>query len=463
MVSLRLIFQAPNLCLCLSTIFFFHIATSNPTGFSLNLIPRDSPVSPLYPGNLTNLQRIERLIKFSNARGYYLENFSNPNATTTPEPDNIRFTLLRDNFFYMVQVGIGSQQIPEFLLMDTGGGLIWTQCLPCTNCYNQHFPIYNSQASTSYRKLPCDHPLCSGPQPLYQCVNNECRYQYSYGGGASTAGVASIETFKFTISPVEAKLFDGIIFGCSNDNRNVQFAKNGVISGIFGLSKSPDSLVSQLWDSIDRKFSYCLVPFDQAIQAPSVLRFGEDIPILPGNLQTTKFVTPPGSYYYYLHLLDISVGLTRIGFAPEIFQIRPDGQGGCVIDSGALISRIDQTTIGRNAYRAVMGAFQRYYDAKGLQRIGQVPQGFALCYKNRPDFNDFVTMTYHFEGANYVLDGKYVHYFDNDAGYFCVALTPGNGRTILGAWHQQNMRIVYDGNIGALQFTTEDCTKDASS
>lgn len=435
-----------------------HFISSKPTGLSFRLIPRDSPESPLYPGNLTRLERIERMIKFSDVRAAYLE--SSSTLSTTVDAERIVFTLLREGFYYIVQVGIGSPPLNVFLLMDTGGGLIWTQCQPCKNCYRQQFPIYNSVASSTYRKLHCDHPLCQGDNNLYKCVDQQCVYSVGYGGGGTRKGVASFESFRFATDSSSATTVDNIIFGCSNDNQNIQFASRGVISGILGLSSSPDSIVMQLSDVVDKRFSYCLVPFTDALMAPSIVKFGNDIPPLSGTVQATTFVPPPGSFYYHLSLIDISVGTRRLGFAPDAFRVRPDGQGGCIIDSGVIIPKIDQTTVGRNAYRAVMGAFQNYYDALKLERIGRVPEGLQLCYKNPPGFNNFASFTYHFDGASYDIEGKFVNLFNVDQGYFCVALQPGNGRTILGAWHQQNKRLIYNSRINALQFYTDTCSND---
>lgn len=398
------------------------------------------------------------MIKFSDVRAAYLESSSTPSATVDAE--GIVFTLLREGFYYIVQVGIGSPPLNVFLLMDTGGGLIWTQCQPCKNCYRQQFPIYNSVASATYRKLPCDHPLCQGENSLCKCVDQQCVYSVGYGGGGTTKGVASFESFRFATDSSSATTVDNIIFGCSNDNQNIQFASRGVISGILGLSSSPDSIVMQLSDVVDKRFSYCLVPFTDALMAPSIVKFGNDIPPLSGTVQATTFVPLPGSFYHHLSLIDISVGTRRLGFAPDTFRVRPDGQGGCIIYSGVIIPKIDQTTVGRNAYRAVMGAFQNYYDALKLERIGRVPEGLQLCYKNPPGFNNFASFTYHFDGASYDIEGKFVNLFNVDQGYFCVALQPGNGRTILGAWHQQNKRLIYNSRINALQFYTDTCSND---
>ena len=110
-------------------------------------------------------------------------------------------------------------------------------------------------------------------------------------------------------------------------------------------------MASQFFPLIDGRFSYCSVPFGDAIPRPLVLRFGEDIPpVPPQNLQTALLIPTPGSYYFHLQLLDISVANHRMGFPPYSFQAKPNGVGGCFIDSGALFTQIDTNTGGINAY-----------------------------------------------------------------------------------------------------------------
>ncbi|KAE8125613.1 hypothetical protein FH972_020396 [Carpinus fangiana] len=45
---------------------------SDSAGFSLKLIPRFSPESPLYPGNLSQSERIQKMVEISHARANYL-------------------------------------------------------------------------------------------------------------------------------------------------------------------------------------------------------------------------------------------------------------------------------------------------------------------------------------------------------------------------------------------------------
>ena len=84
----------------------------------------------------------------------------------------------------------------------------------------------------------------------------------------------------------------------------MNFGFEGIpISGIMGLSWSLDSLVTPTGDYVQRKFSYCLVPYDdEGHTAPILLTFGSAIPNIVGNIQTTKFVVPPiSNYYFYLN------------------------------------------------------------------------------------------------------------------------------------------------------------------
>ncbi|GMN27623.1 hypothetical protein TIFTF001_041058 [Ficus carica] len=60
------------------------------------------------------------------------------------------------------------------------------------------------------------------------------------------------------------------------------------ISGIMGLIWSPDSLMTQVADFIQNRFSYCVVPYDKGWARPSLLTFGSVIPTTLGNVQTTR-------------------------------------------------------------------------------------------------------------------------------------------------------------------------------
>lgn len=455
--------MTPTQAICLATlflhflilIFFYNHNSLKPSGFSLKLIPRDSHDSPFHPGNLSQEERLQRILHFSKTR-------ANHNHSPQPPPSSsplIHLQVLKQGFFYTVQVFLGTPRRPQTLLMDTGSGLIWTQCKPCVNCFSQTIPIFSPNDSHSYRKLPCNHSLC---RQLHQCVNGECVYSQRYAGGALTKGVVSLETFSFPLSNGGGafKPIKDIVFGCSNDNQNFTFDS---ISGILGLSYSPDSLVTQLGKSIDKRFSYCFPYSYSPMTLNSVLRFGNDIEKSQLEKRTpfVRETTMSGSHRYYLNLLDISVGRRRLGFPHGTFSLKQNGTGGCVIDSGSVLSFLEE-----KLYWAVMREFEAQFDVIGLERVRNLTVGFDLCYKLdevnlNVDFDGFdVGLTFHFEGADFEVDPKYVYFYNIKEKYFCAALTSFPGKTIIGAWQQQNTRFVYDLNLHELHFSSEDCSRD---
>lgn len=104
------------------------LTSSKSTGFSLKLIPLFSPESPLYPGNLTQFERIQKMFEIVKARAKYLASMSKPDALA--EPEDICLRVHEHNSFYSVEVFLGTPSTSQFLFLDTGSFLIWTQCLP---------------------------------------------------------------------------------------------------------------------------------------------------------------------------------------------------------------------------------------------------------------------------------------------------------------------------------------------
>ncbi|XP_022753630.1 aspartic proteinase nepenthesin-2-like [Durio zibethinus] len=353
-MSVTLHFLNSKLLLCLLVTLsqhYFTFATSKPTfGLSIRAILDDSPGSPLYLiENLTRAERVERFIKIKYARANYSDLVSRSNAKVVH--DNIRIPILRDYLFYVS-------------LRD-----LW--------------------------HIPCSRPLCHGDDRLYDCVNGECVYDVLYGGGATTRGAASLESFQFYISNADTKTFTNVIFGCSNDNSDFLFDGSDV-SGIFGLSKSPDSMASQFSPLTHTRFSYCFGPFSRCNASSNHPR------VRRGH----------------------SAAASRTGFHPDTFRIRPDGSGGCFIDSGTLVSQIDFNTLGVNAYEAVMRVLEAYYGSRKLERT-TVLKVFELCYKSPANYHDFAAITFHFNGANYSVDGEHGLFFDPVQGFFCVGILRG--------------------------------------
>ncbi|KAI9185160.1 hypothetical protein LWI28_004826 [Acer negundo] len=217
------------------------------------------------------------------------------------------------------------------------------------------------------------------PQRDQNTVGRNAYRAVMYGSGGSsgnTKGVVSMESFVFPTNRGQSTTTI-ITFGyCSNDNQNfASFQRNGYISGIMGLDLSPSSLTKQSQTEIGKRLTYCVVPFI-GVPAP-----------------------------------DISVWLHRLHLPPNAFRRIPGGTTiGLFIYSGVPITRIiAQHTNGVDAYGVVMRTFEEYYDSKHLHRRGR-RGGFRSCYNKQPGFDAFPTLTYHFQGADYGVDGKNVNF-----------------------------------------------------
>lgn len=154
--------------------------------------------------------------------------------------------------------------------------------------------------------------------------------------------------------------------------------------------------------------------------------------------------------------MDISVGTQRLRLAPGTFAIRRDRSGGCIIDSGAAYSILDD-----GPYYLVTDAFNRYYTSHGHERVHNSTSGYQYCYKIKLHFCRYIGMTFHLYGSvDYVMKTANMYKCFDRSGDFCLVLMSGRGRNVIGAWQQQNMRIVYDLSLQVLHFKSDDCARD---
>ncbi|OVA11120.1 Peptidase A1 [Macleaya cordata] len=428
----------------------FHPTIAKPTtGFSLKLIHRDSQDSPVYPGNLSPLDQIRRLVDISESRFLQLQSMATKTIPIDHHPDLIRPRVGNRGYLYLVQLGIGTPSKIYYLVLDTASDLIWTQCEPCESCFTQRQPIFNPQFSSSFKTLPCDHPFCNN----LDCVGGKCVYYFKYASGQTTKGVLSNESFAFLSNTGATESKNDIVFGCSNNNQNFTDFDG---DGILGMSFSVISLTGQIKNEMKRRFSYCLV--QSGLRVNSFLRMGDDVVIKAprSSLQTTPFVSYKNPTMYALNLLDISVENNRIGFPPGTFASKPDGTGGCVIDSGSAITFMDT-----QPYETLKAAIIQNLEQYHLQKIEGARYHLDLCYQLPMGFNRFPSITFHFQNADLKVLPANLFVISNRNQIFCLGMKPKNGSTLFGAMQQQNIRFVYDiGTQGRLSFVPEDCSQD---
>ncbi|KAL6142486.1 hypothetical protein ACLB2K_060766 [Fragaria x ananassa] len=167
------------------------------------------------------------------------------------------FRALRSPFFY-VEVGIGSPPVYVKLVFDTGSTTTWTQCAACNTCFPVAIPPFDPKFSSTYRRLPENHPLCRGGYGT-EPSGKFCNFTMEYVDDQLIRGQLSLDTFVLGSSKHKVPDF---VFGCGLDDKNVLEFLNDThnpISGVFGIGMNdPTSILYQLSSFTELKFSYCL-------------------------------------------------------------------------------------------------------------------------------------------------------------------------------------------------------------
>ncbi|THU74565.1 hypothetical protein C4D60_Mb04t34720 [Musa balbisiana] len=295
-------------------------------GFRVDLIHRDSPRSPLYDPSSTAFDRVRAAAKRSALRP---SRVARAGAGLAASGDtSIEAPVLPDSAEYLMEVELGTPKFKVVAIVDTGSDLIWANCKPCTECYEQTPPLFDPKGSSTYRDLSCDSRPCD-ELPVSGCSSNsKCQYQYTYGDRSQVVGNLASETFTFATTGSNTIAIPKITFGCSHQSSGTFSNRTG---GLVGLAAGQLSLVSQLGSSIDSKFSYCLVPLSQT-SATSKLVFGDGSDISGRNVLTTPLSIQES--FYYLTLNGISVGNTNISATSPTASGSPN----IIIDSGTTLN-----------------------------------------------------------------------------------------------------------------------------
>ncbi|KAF8387911.1 hypothetical protein HHK36_026573 [Tetracentron sinense] len=402
-------------------------------GFSVRLIHRDSPRSPLYDPNLTAADRTTAAVRRSISRLNYFESLMSSPMEIAPK-------LTPDDGEYLMFFQLGTPPVPVYAIVDTGSDLTWLQCLPCKTCYNQTQPLFDPSKSSTYKKVPCSSPSCAALE-VKECTEDtkSCYYDLVYGDGTSTMGILSGDTLTFEDRFRNNVTFPNITFGCS-DSTYGTFEKNQ--GGIVGLNRNPFSLISQLEV---KQFSHCMVPPDQD-DSGSRMQFGSNA-VISGDMTPLAFES---TYNYYLILEGISVGNDKLPIPEGIFNLTKDFEGGFIIDSGTTY-----TLLRREAFLVLVDALGEKIH---LQQKADPSNRFPLCFV-AASFDELASapvITFHFKGADVVFpqQSTYTKAFD---WLWCLAMLPSNDISILGNFQQQNFHVGFDISKKLVSFAASDC------
>ncbi|KAJ6846536.1 aspartic proteinase nepenthesin-1-like [Iris pallida] len=379
-------------------------------------------------------------------------------AASSAAAANGRSPVHAGNGEFLMDLSIGTPSVPFSAIVDTGSDLVWTQCKPCVECFDQPTPIFDPSSSSTFSKLPCAADLCSA-LPTSTCNSDgACEYLYTYGDSSSTQGVLGSETFTFGSSK-DAVSVPHVGFGCGDKNEGGGFSQG---SGLVGLGRGPLSLTSQLGVS---KFSYCLTSLDETSKK-SPLLFGS-LAVLKESgggggtavLSTPISKNPLQPSFYYLSLKGITVGGARVKIPSTTFELQSDGTGGLIIDSGTSITYLEEA-----GYKAVKKAFLSQVKLPvadgsdvGLDLCFSMPTGSSSAAAAGTTDVEVPKLTFHFEGADLELPGENYMVLDSNSGLLCLTMMGSSGMSIFGNFQQQNTQILYDLEKNTLSFVPANC------
>ncbi|XP_029125977.1 probable aspartic protease At2g35615 isoform X2 [Cajanus cajan] len=406
-----------------------HFTEATKSGFSVDLIHRDSPLSPLYDPSLTPLERIKNAAMRSMAR-------SNRVSLTRNE-NNLPKTITVPDIGigeYLTRFYIGTPPVERFAIADTGSDLIWVQCTPCRKCLPQNTPLFDPTKSSTYRRVRCDSQPCTLlPQNQRRCGKSGlCNYRYIYGDSSYNVGILSVDKISFGSKGVN--VFPKFTFGCAYLNKDDE-DKTKMNTGLVGLGAGPLSLVSQLGD-IGKKFSYCLVP--QGSNTTSKLKFGNELATIKGKrvVSTPLIFNSSSPGFYFLNLEGISIGKKMLKTTKSVID------GNMIIDSGTTF-----TILQKSFYKKFASLVE---EVLGSEAVKNPPRPYNLCFKGEDikdsDGSDDDGVVFHFTGAKVRLNN--VNLFSlMDDNLFCVMVKPtddDDGLPIFGNQAQIGFQVEYD-------------------
>ncbi|XP_061357922.1 protein ASPARTIC PROTEASE IN GUARD CELL 2-like [Gastrolobium bilobum] len=343
---------------------------------------------------------------------------------------------------YFVRIGVGTPPTYQYMVIDSGSDILWVQCQPCNQCYNQSDPIFNPTQSASFAGVSCSSTVCNQLDNNAACHQGRCRYEVSYGDGSYTEGTLAFETLTF--GPT---LIRKTAIGCGHSNQGMFVGA----AGLLGLGNGPMSFVGQLGDQTGGAFGYCLITRGTVSSSGSIQFGRQAMPV--GAIWVPLIHNPLFPSFYYVGLAGLGVGGLRVNISEDVFRVTDSGDGGVVMDTGTAVTRFPTV-----AYVAFRDAF--IAQTTNLPRLESGVSIFDTCY----DLNGFVsvrvpTVSFYFSGGQILtLPARNYLIPADDVGTFCFAFADSNsGLSIIGNIQQEGIQISIDGANGFVGFGPNVC------
>ncbi|XVF30476.1 hypothetical protein REPUB_Repub16aG0061300 [Reevesia pubescens] len=412
-------------CLCL--------IEAQKSGFSVELIHRDSLKSPLYNPLETTFDRVTNALRRSFSR---VDRFKSTSVSTKV----VEADVIAGEGEYLMNVSIGTPTFDIVVIADTGSDLIWTQCKPCSQCFKQDAPLFDPSDSSTYTNLSCSASQCENLEGSSCSIDNSCQYSVFYGDSSFSNGDLAVDTITLHSTTGRPIAVPRTVIGCGHNNDGTFNEKT---SGIIGLGGGDVSLISQLGTSIAGKFSYCLLPVSKAGES-SKMNFGSNAIVSGVGTVTTPLTKKSPNTFYFLTLDAVSVGSKRINFTSSFFG--SDG-GNIIIDSGTTL-----TLVPEDFYSELESALSSQINATRVNG----PEGLNLCFDASTEFA-VPDITVHFTDADVKLKPLNTFVLVSN-GVACFTISPNKDFAIYGNLAQMNFLVGYDTKMQTVSFKPTDCS-----
>ncbi|XWS64975.1 hypothetical protein CRYUN_Cryun05aG0050400 [Craigia yunnanensis] len=404
-------------------------------GFSVELIHRDSPKSPLYNPLETTSTRVTNALRRSFNRVHRFK----PTSVSTKTAE--AYLIVNDGD-YLMNISIGTPAFNIVAIADTGSDLIWTQCKPCSQCFKQNATLFDPSESFTYKTFSCSASQCENLEGNSCSSNKSCQYSVSYGDYSFSNGDLAADTLTLASTTGRPIAVPKTVIGCGHNNDGTFDEKT---SGIIGLGGGDVSLISQLGTSIAGKFSYCLLPISKTGES-SKMNFGSNAIVSGNGVVSTPLTEKFPTTFYFLTLEAVSVGSKRIKFTGSSFGT---DDGNIIIDSGTTL-----TLFPEDFYSELESAVSSKINATKVD----APEGLSLCYDAQTEFA-VPDITFHFTDADVKLQPLNTFFLVSDA-VSCFAFNSFQDFSIYGNLAQMNFLVGYDTDKQTVSFMPTDCSKN---
>ncbi|KAJ1378224.1 Xylanase inhibitor, C-terminal [Sesbania bispinosa] len=425
-----------------STTYLGSSPTAKPQRLVSKLIHHRSVLHPHYNPNETAKDTIELDIQHSIARLAYLQariegSLVSNDYNTDLSPSSTGRTILAN-------LSIGQPPIPQLVIMDTASDIFWIMCTPCSNCVHHSSSIFDPSKSSTYSpacRTPCDFSGC-------KCdLMDRLTYNITYADKSFSSGTLGSDMLVFETSDEGTIQVPDIEFGCGH---NIKLNNDPGYNGILGLNNGHESLASQ----IGQKFSYCIGSLTDKYYNYNQLILGEG-----ADLEGYSTHLKVHNGFYYLNMEGISIGEKRLDIAPATFEMKENGTGGVIIDTGCTL-----TFLVDDVYKLLCKEVRNLLGGS-LRRAIIRDMAWLVCYFGSVsrDLVGFPVVTFHFgDGADLVLDsGSLFQQVRDDM--FCMAVGPTNetgirsSPSVIGLLAQQSYNVGYDLLNQFIYFQRIDC------